>query len=67
MLPFATYAALTAINLAFTNALPQHYSLFRRDIGSDLGPQLSTKAAIYTQSDGAFADQSARWSTCYIV
>jgi hypothetical protein len=62
MLSLATIAACVAVNLAFTTALPQHYPLIRRDIGIDLGPQLSSKAAIYTQSDGGFADQSARWS-----
>jgi len=66
MLSLTTIAACIAINLALVTALPQHYPLFKRDIGSDLGPQLSTKAAIYTQSDGDFADQSARWSKEFI-
>ena len=63
MLSFATLAAYAAVHFAaFTSALPHHYPLIKRDIGGDLGPQLSPKAAIYTQSDSGFSDQSARWS-----
>lgn len=63
MLSLVTLAAYAAVHFAaFTNALPHHYPLIKRDIGGDLGPQLSPKAAIYTQSDSGFSDQSARWS-----